>query len=127
MAHIRHVPKSTASRSRSSYVTPSVVAPAVGLMASQGALTADRNARTLDSVEVRRGAYRHGVTEEDIGHAFRNAIKFIPYEYHGEERLLIIGPARNGAPLEMVAVPAEDPDRIIHADELRPSLYHYLR
>jgi uncharacterized DUF497 family protein len=85
------------------------------------------DARTLDSVKVRRSACKHGVTEQDIAHAFRNAVKFIPYEYDGEERLLVIGPARNGAMLELTAVPADDPDRIIHADDLRPSFYHYLK
>jgi hypothetical protein len=29
--------------------------------------------------------------------------------------------------LELMAVPADDPDRIIHADELRPSFHHYLK
>lgn len=86
-----------------------------------------RDARTLDSVKVRRSACKHGVTEQDIAHAFRNAVKFIPYEYDGEERLLVIGPARNGAMLELTAVPAADPDRIIHADDLRPSFYDYLK
>ena len=71
----------------------------------------------------RCGACKHRVTEQDVAHAFRNAVQFIPYEYDGEERLLVIGPARNGAMLELVAVPANDPDRIIHADDLRPSFY----
>ncbi len=78
-------------------------------------------------MKVRRSACKHGVTEQDVEHAFRNAVKFIPYEYDGEERLLVIGPARNEAMLELTAVPADDPDRIIHADDLRPSFYHYLK
>lgn len=77
-------------------------------------------------VAIRRSVRKHGITEEDVEHAFRNAIKFKPYEYDGEERLLVIGPSRTGALLELVAVPADDPDRIIHADILRPALYHYL-
>jgi hypothetical protein len=39
----------------------------------------------------------------------------------------VIGPERNGAMLELTAVPADDPDRIIHADDLRPSFYYYLK
>jgi hypothetical protein len=45
----------------------------------------------------------------------------------GEERLLVIGPDRHGALLELVAVPAHQPTRIIHADQLQPSRYDYLR
>lgn len=78
-------------------------------------------------MELRPSAYKHGKSKEDIEHAFRNALRIVPYEYHGEERLLIIGPARNGSLLGLVAVPAEDPDRIIHADDLYPAHYDYLK
>ncbi|HEU0191070.1 MAG TPA: hypothetical protein VFR17_07355 [Mycobacterium sp.] len=78
-------------------------------------------------MEVRRSAYRHGVALDDIDHAFRNALRLIEYEYDGEERLLVIGPARDGSVLELVALPAADPDRIIHANNLRPKFYDYLR
>jgi uncharacterized DUF497 family protein len=66
-------------------------------------------ARTLDTVKVRRSVRKHGVTEQDVTHAFRSAIKFISYEYDGEERLLVIAPARNGAMLELTAVPPTIP------------------
>lgn len=92
----------------------------------QGALTDGVGARTLDSVEVRHTAYKHGKSKEDIEHAFRNALRLVEYEYHGEERLLVIGPARDGSMLGLVAVPADDPDRIIHADDLYPEHYVYL-
>ena len=77
-------------------------------------------------MEVRHSAYKHGVPIEDIEHAFRNAIKFVPFVYHSEDRLLIIGPARNGRMLGLVAVPVDDPDRIIHADDLYTEHYVYL-
>lgn len=54
-------------------------------------------------------------------------MRLIEYEYHGEERLLVIGPDESGAMLELVAVPADEPTRIIHADRLRPKFYDYLR
>lgn len=54
-------------------------------------------------------------------------MRLVEYDYEGEERLLIIGPDSHGAMLELVAVPAESPARIIHADRLRPALFDYLR
>ena len=63
----------------------------------------------------------------DIEHAWRNATRLIEYEYEGDERMLIIGPDRHGLMLELVAVPAGEPTRIIHADRLRPTFYDYLR
>lgn len=49
------------------------------------------------------------------------------YEYRGQDRLLVIGPDRHGLMLELVAVPADVPLRIIHADRLRPKFFDYLR
>lgn len=74
-----------------------------------------------------RAARRHGVEDADIQHAWLNAIRLIEYEYEGEERLMVIGADRHGRLLELVAVPAGSPTRIIHADLLRPKFYDYLR
>ncbi|MGL5808678.1 MAG: hypothetical protein ACRCYQ_01890 [Nocardioides sp.] len=49
------------------------------------------------------------------------------YEYEGEERLFVVGPDQHGRLLELVAVPAGSPTRIIHADRLRPTFFDYLR
>jgi hypothetical protein len=46
---------------------------------------------------------------------------------HGEERLIVIGPDRAGNWLELVAMPADGANRIIHADRLRPKFYEFLR
>jgi hypothetical protein len=59
-------------------------------------------------------------------HAFRNALRVIALEYNGRIQLLVIGPARDGALLELVLQPNE-PQRIIHAMPLRPSFCAYLR
>lgn len=72
-------------------------------------------------------ARKHGIGDDDIVHAFDEAIRYVEYEYDGEERLLIIGPDTAGRLLELVAVPAGEPTRIIHADRLRTKFYHYLR
>lgn len=94
------------------------------LTATQDVVTITVIARTLDGVEVRSSALKR-INREDGLHAFRNAMRLVEYEYRGEKRLLIIGPARGV--LELVAVPAADPDRIIHADNLRPKFYDYLQ
>lgn len=78
-------------------------------------------------MEVLGSALKHGVADVDIDHAWQNAVRLVEYEYGGEERLLVIGPDRHGRMLELVAVPAGTPTRIIHADRLRPKFYDYLR
>ena len=49
------------------------------------------------------------------------------YEYDGEERGLVIGPDTAGNLLELGAVPADEPTRIVHADRLRPTFHDFLR
>ena len=78
-------------------------------------------------MQIRPSARKHGIDDADIEHAWRNATRLIEYEYDGEERLIVIGPDRHGLMLELVAVPAGEPTRIIHADRLRPTFYDYLR
>lgn len=78
-------------------------------------------------MQIRPSARKHGIDDADIAHAWRNATRLIEYEYGGDERLLVIGPDRHGLMLELVAVPAGEPTRIIHADRLRPTFYDYLR
>lgn len=77
-------------------------------------------------MEVRGAARKHGIEDADILHALANALRTIEVEMHGEDRLLVIGPTRSGLLLELVLVPAADPDRIIHADRLRAKFYVYL-
>jgi len=78
-------------------------------------------------VEIRDSARKHGIADTDIEHAWQHAIRLVEYEYAGQERLLVIGADRHGRLLELVAVPADEPTRIIHADLLRPKFYDYLR
>lgn len=78
-------------------------------------------------MEVADSARKHGVSDVDIAHAWDNVIRLVEYEYDGEERLLVIGPDRRGLTLELVAVPADEPIRIIHADRLRAKFLDYLR
>ena len=78
-------------------------------------------------MEIVQSARKHGVDDADILHAYENAIRMVEYEYDGEDRVLVIGADRTGRLLELVAVPLGEPNRIIHADALRPKFYEYLR
>ncbi len=78
-------------------------------------------------MRISESARKHGVDEEDIVHAWANAIRYVEYDYDGDERLLVIGADCHGRMLELVAVPADEPTRIIHADRLRPKFYEFLR
>lgn len=77
--------------------------------------------------DITCSARKHGFDDVDIDHAWTNALRYVEFEYEGEDRLLVIGPDRTGALLELVAVPADEPIRIIHADGLRAKFYDYLR
>ena len=78
-------------------------------------------------MEIRQSARRHGIDDADVHHAWVNAMRLIEYDHEGEDRLLVIGPDRQGRMLELVAVPAGEPTRVIHADRLRPKFHDYLR
>ncbi|MCC6497014.1 MAG: hypothetical protein IT193_12250 [Propionibacteriaceae bacterium] len=78
-------------------------------------------------MEIFGAARKHGLEDAETQHAWLNAIRLVEYDYDGEERLLVIGADRHGRLLELVAVPAGSPTRIIHADLLRPKFHDYLR
>jgi hypothetical protein len=78
-------------------------------------------------MEILPTALKHGFSDEDIRHAWDNAIRLVEFGYDGEDRLLVIGPDPHGTMLELVAVPCAAPARIIHCDRLRPQRYDYLR
>lgn len=76
---------------------------------------------------ISESARKHHVGDDDIVHAWKNAIRYVEFEYAGDERLLVIGADRHGRMLELVAVAADGPTRIIRADRLRSKFYEYLR
>ncbi len=78
-------------------------------------------------MEIKDGARKHGVQDADILHAWENALRIVPQEYDYETRLLVLGPARNGALLELVVVEADRPNRVIHADAMRDKYLGFLR
>jgi hypothetical protein len=64
------------------------------------------------------------VADADIWHAVRNAMRRVENE---NEFTLLIGPARDGAPLEIgiLGLDSDDPV-ILHAMPLRPKFYELL-
>jgi hypothetical protein len=78
------------------------------------------------TMELAASTLKHGVPPEDTLHAWRNAQFTEEVEYAGETRLFVIGPARDGTLLELIAVKASQRNRIIHSDRLRPQFYSRL-
>ncbi len=74
-------------------------------------------------LEVADSARKHGVTEEDILHAIRNAVR----EITDGERTLLIGPDRASRLLEVVALDFDSNNPIvIHAMVLRTKFFRFL-
>lgn len=59
-------------------------------------------------MEVRASARKHGINDDAMLHAYRNALRYVELEYHGEVQLLVIGPDQTGRLLELV-IPADEP------------------
>jgi N-acetylmuramic acid 6-phosphate (MurNAc-6-P) etherase len=73
-------------------------------------------------VEIADAARKHGVTDLDIEHAVRNAIRVISQG----ERDLYIGADRTGRLLEVVVLDDDGQPVAIHAMALRPQFYEQL-
>jgi hypothetical protein len=70
-------------------------------------------------------ARKHGIADEDIWHAVHNMMCTVS---ESDELIMVIGPARNGAPLELgILGPASDGPVVIHAMWLRPKFERFLR
>jgi hypothetical protein len=76
--------------------------------------------------QILQSARKHGIPDADIICALGNIHRYLEQEYDDEVRVLVIGTDRDGRFLEIVAVPADTPRRVIHADLLRPKFYSYL-
>ncbi len=69
-------------------------------------------------MDIAPSARKHGVTDDDMVHAFRNHWK--AYETDDPGVAMFIGPARSGEPLEVGVVVDDDGVAIIHAMRARP-------
>ncbi len=70
-------------------------------------------------------ACKHGVDDADVWHAVRTAIRKIDMD---DDLTMLIGPARDGTPLEIgvLDLNGEDPV-VIHAMPLRSKFYPLIR
>lgn len=59
-------------------------------------------------MEKPASAYKHGISEEAIDHALRNAIRVIEQEYDGQVRQLVIGPDNTARLPEIVVLHDDD-------------------
>lgn len=76
---------------------------------------------------IHESAYRHGLTDDEIRHAWDNAMGFFDIDIEHEPiKSLCIGPDRAGNLLEVLYLQADDADLIIHAMPLRPAFRAYL-
>jgi len=71
-------------------------------------------------VEIHRSARRHHIHDDDIGHAYENAVAWTEL---GDDppRYLVTGADRAGNLLELVVLDVEDGVLVIHAMKLRRS------
>jgi hypothetical protein len=76
-------------------------------------------------MEIADSARRHGVADDDMLHGIRNFIADVSVG-QPEDRILFIGPARNGQLLEIVVIDPDDNPAIVHAMKLRTKFHRYL-
>jgi hypothetical protein len=69
-------------------------------------------------------ARKHGIADSDIWHAVRNSMRRILLD---DDLTMLIGPATNGALLEIGILDIEGDDPVvIHALPLRPKFHRFL-
>jgi hypothetical protein len=75
-------------------------------------------------VRIGAPARKHDIADDDMLHAVRTAMRRVVMD---DELMMLIGPARDGALLEIgvLDIDGEDPV-LIHAMALRPTFYRFL-
>lgn len=74
---------------------------------------------------VADSARKHGISDEDILHGVRHAMREVPTGQ--ADRIFLIGPDTRGGLLELIVLDPEDDPVVIHADVLRPKFYEFLQ
>ena len=132
--HVFRDPNHASKRFRcqdSPYRAASAASPEVSLSAGMGnyrqttSVDMGMYGRTRCHCEGRRASRKHGVSDADIWHAVRTAIRKIDLD---DDLTMLIGPAQDGTPLEIgiLDLNGEDPV-VIHAMRLRPKFYPLIR
>lgn len=76
-------------------------------------------------MEVLRSGFRHGVEDQDIQHALRNAM-LVEDIADDPARYLVLGPDRAGNMLELVVLDRPRGPAVIHAMPMRAKYLPYL-
>ena len=80
------------------------------------------NVLRLGRLRILESAYRHGLTGNEIRHAWTNAVGFFDIDLkHEPIKSLCIGPDGAGNLLEILYLQLEGEDLVIHAMPLRPA------
>ena len=75
-------------------------------------------------VEIAHSARKHGISDEEMRHAFRNRIREVALDV---DLTLGIGAGSSGRLLEVIVLDLDTDDPcIIHANELSEKFYSYL-
>ena len=75
-------------------------------------------------MRIGKSARKHEIADKDIWHAIRNAIRLFAND---DEVTILVGPARDGALLEIGVLDFDGDDPlVVHALPLRPKYYPYL-
>lgn len=80
-------------------------------------------------MRVGPSAFKHGVEEADIEHAYRHHLVFVDFDPESDPpKVLLIGPDRTGNLLEVLLLVTDDEDDLsaIHAMRLRAAFYPLL-
>ena len=81
----------------------------------------------MEFAESARKHYaEHGITDDDALHVVRNPFRIVKQRGIYEGRLMIVGVDSSARFLEVVVVPADEPDLIIHVNLLQLKRYDYL-
>ncbi len=81
---------------------------------------------TVVAVEITPSARKHGISDDDIRHAFENAVASIAIaEQH--QFTMLIGPGQSAQLLEVGVVADDDNDYVIHAMPARPKYLRMIR
>jgi hypothetical protein len=75
-------------------------------------------------MEIADSARKHGVSDDDMRHAMALAVRVV--RQGSTERVLVIGPDRVGALLEIEVLDPDTEPVIIHAMPLRSKFYRFL-
>ena len=79
-------------------------------------------------MDIADSARKHGVSDVDMRHAVTQSMRVVRQGCADTQadRVLIIGPSRVGALLEIVVLDPDDEPVIIHAMVLRPKFHRFL-